>query len=445
MENFNKKMIRSLILILVLFLPFNFHYIFNFNTTQNISFFKENLQYSIYFFDVIFLLTLFFWLRIKIIKKSLAKFIKSNKLLWFLTAYLLFNTFLISTNSFISLYNSLRTLELLIFFLILIEIIDSQKYWQKILAVIFFSGIIQSIIALFQFLIQKSLGLKYLGESLLSPQILGVAKLEVSGEKFIRAYGTFPHPNLLAIFLFLSLTLGIFLFINREKLLINLNKFHLLGGIALISIGILNTFSRSIWLITTFLVLFLIIRYCGSTSWQTIISNLKLKKSIPYFAIIFTFLVLFFGILYQFIQPRICYQNCQDQSLILRQKYSNFSQQIIRNNLLTGIGIGQFTSVFSIINPYNLDKWDIQPVHNLYLLITSEIGLLGLILILLFFLSKADFHFFKNPLLAFLFLSFLMIAFFDHYFWTIPQGQFILWLTLALLVGWGKMKDSTKY
>jgi O-antigen ligase len=342
---------------------------------------------------------------------------------------------------FISLYNSLRILEVLILFLILTEITASQKYWQKILAVIFFSGIAQSIIALFQFLFQKSLGLKYLGESLLNPQILGVAKLEVNGEKFVRAYGTFPHPNLLGIFLFLSLILGIYLFLNRKKLLISLNRLYLLGGIALILIGILVTFSRSIWFITFLLGLLLVLRY----SQNLIRPDFKIKNSVLYIAVTFFFFLIIFGIFYQFIYSRICYQNCQDQSLILRQKYSNFSQQIIQNNSLLGIGMGQFSSYFETVNPYNLDKWDIQPVHNMYLLITSEVGLIGLALILLFFLNKADFRFFKNPLLAFLFLAFLIIAFFDHYFWTLPQGQFILWLTLALLVSWGKMKDSIKY
>jgi O-antigen ligase len=380
-------------------------------------------------------------LRKKIIEKSLLNFIKSNKLLWFLVIYLLLNTFLISMDPFISLYNSLRILEVLILFLILTEITASQKYWQKILAVIFFSGIAQSIIALFQFLFQKSLGLKYLGESFLSPQILGVAKLEVNGEKFVRAYGTFPHPNLLGIFLFLSLILGIYLFLNRKKLLISLNRLYLLGGIALILIGILVTFSRSIWFITFLLGLLLVLRY----SQNLIRPDFKLKNSVLYIAVTFFFFLIIFGIFYQFIYSRICYQNCQDQSLILRQKYSNFSQQIIQNNSLLGIGMGQFSSYFETVNPYNLDKWDIQPVHNMYLLITSEVGLIGLALILLFFLNKADFRFFKNPLSAFLFLAFLIIAFFDHYFWTLPQGQFILWLTLALLVSWGKMRNSIKY
>lgn len=430
-------MVRSLILILLLFLPFNFHFIFNFHATQNILFFKETLQYSIYFFDVIFLFILFFWLRKKIIEKSLKKFIKNNRLFLILAIYLLFNTFFISSHSSVSLYSSLRIIEVLLFFIILVETINSQKYWEKFLAVIFFSGIIQSILGLFQFLFQKSLGLKYLGESVLSPQILGVAKLETNGEKFIRTYGTFPHPNLLGIFLFLSLALGIYLFIHRETIKLNLNKFYLLGGIFLISIGILLTFSRSIWLITSILGLVLTIIY----SRNLFKPDFKLKKAAIYSAVIFSFLLIFFGIFYQFISPRICYQNCQDQSLDFRQKYLDFSQEIIRNNPLFGIGIGQFSSNFYALNPHNLNEWDIQPVHSLYLLITSEIGLIGLVLILLFFLNKSNLHFLKKPFLAYLFLALLLIAFFDHYFWTLPQGQFIFWLTLALLVSFSKIKE----
>jgi O-antigen ligase len=436
----NKKIIINLILILVFILPFNFYYIFNFSTIKEVLFFKETLQYSIYAFDIVFLFILFFWLKEKIKNNSIEKFIKNNWFLWLLVFYFLFNSFFVSLNPFSSLYNSLRILEVLVFFLILVNTIKSKQFLEKIFSVIFISGIIQSIIAFFQFIFQKSLGLKYLGETVLSPQILGIAKIEDNGEKFIRAYGTFPHPNLLGIFLFLSLFCGIYLFLHNKKFKTPALKFFLPLCFFIILIGILLTFSRSIWLITFLLGLTIILRY----SKNLFKPDFRIKNSVIYIFIIFSFTVIILLVFSKVISIRICYQNCQDQSLIFREIYLNFSQKIIQNNFLTGIGIGQFTSFFKEINPYNLPEWNLQPVHNFYLLITSELGIIGLLLLIFFIISKISFSFFKKSLLEFLFVAFLFVAFFDHYFWTLPQGQFIFWLTLALLTSSSRIKEVIK-
>jgi O-antigen ligase len=136
--------------------------------------------------------------------------------------------------------------------------------------------------------------------------------------------------------------------------------------------------------------------------------------------------------------------------------------------------------------PQKLEIWQFQPVHNVFLLILSELGLVGLGLFV-WFLFKV-FHacppekcstparrvivprgtitggwnifgrvehfkchsglvpesrkilnqvqddkkiiFFKSILLAFIF-----IMLFDHYLWDIQQGQILLWLTFGLIVG----------
>ncbi|HLG25846.1 MAG TPA: hypothetical protein VI588_03605, partial [Candidatus Gracilibacteria bacterium] len=98
----------------------------------------------------------------------------------------------------------------------------------------------QAGIAIFQYLFQHSLGLQILGEAALSPDTPGVAKMDVGGEKLIRAYGTFPHPNVLAG----GLTAALFLSWHWLK-----NTFWLrVGVVALLSAALLLTFSRSAFL-----------------------------------------------------------------------------------------------------------------------------------------------------------------------------------------------------
>jgi len=53
------------------------------------------------------------------------------------------------------------------------------------------------------------LGLQLLGESFLAPHLSGVAKISTEQGLVMRAYGTFPHPNILATFLIISIFAGI--------------------------------------------------------------------------------------------------------------------------------------------------------------------------------------------------------------------------------------------
>jgi len=450
--NINKK-IELLLLTLVFIIPFNFHYILNFSAVQDFQFFSESLKYSLYLFDVLFLVIALFWFHQKYKEEKLLRLFKSNLILLLIIVYLIWNSFEISFNLISSLYISYRLAEILFLFLIFIDFVKNKKFLNQIIYLIFISGVAQSVIALFQFIFQKSLGLKYLGESVLTPQILGVAKLEIAGEKFIRSYGTFPHPNLLGAFLLMSLLSGLYLTLNHNPKIpfslplkfrkINLTtkskilfaKTHFFLGLILILSGILSSFSRSVWLIAAIISLFLALRY----SRYLFAKKYPLKYSLLAVAIIITLLIGFS----RFIPSRLCLGNCQDNSSTLRTEYSNFCKEnILRNNYWFGVGAGQFTIIFKIINPRNLPSYNIQPIHNLYLLTWSEIGLIGLILLILFIIKNfQNFKFSKkSEIFILLFLGFLFLGFFDHYFWSLPQGQLIFWLALALLVISGKIK-----
>ena len=81
------------------------------------------------------------------------------------------------------------------------------------------------------------------------------------------------------------------------------------------------------------------------------------------------------------------------------------------------------------------------PVHNIFILIASEIGILGLGTFILFLASLIgggikDF-FRGNSLLTYslLLITFyiLLISMYDHYFWTLQQGSLMFWIVLGLL------------
>jgi hypothetical protein len=82
-----------------------------------------------------------------------------------------------------------------------------DKQPVDILWIIVGLGLIQAIIGILQFILQRSVGLFWLFESHIAPGIDGVAKIVIGGEKYIRAYGLFPHPNILGGFLLISIIL----------------------------------------------------------------------------------------------------------------------------------------------------------------------------------------------------------------------------------------------
>lgn len=74
--------------------------------------------------------------------------------------------------------------------------------------------------------------------------------------------------------------------------------------------------------------------------------------------------------------------------------YNNVSCETISHNFMTGFGLGTFIFQIDDYSEDNnrilslsehsakssLEHWEYQPVHNIYLLITSEIGIIGFII-----------------------------------------------------------------
>ncbi|MCI0421606.1 MAG: hypothetical protein L0312_20670, partial [Acidobacteria bacterium] len=108
-----------------------------------------------------------------------------------------------------------------------------------------------------------------------------------------------------------------------------------------------------------------------------------------------------------------------------------------------------FVSWFMFFFP-GLSRHLYQPAHNIYLLIYSELGIVG-IAAFLFFLGLLFWQYrkkgnLKSPApdalagagglgLAAVLLSFLFIGFFDHFPWTLQQGRLILWGILGAVAG----------
>ena len=104
------------------------------------------------------------------------------------------------------------------------------------------------------------------------------------------------------------------------------------------------------------------------------------------------------------------------------------------DNPLTGVGLNNFTISMEKYGYVTAATRFLQPVHNIYLLILSETGLLGLaaFIYLLYkgwtlFIDKVQ----PCHLSLLILLILLFLGLFDHYFFTLQQGLLLLTILLA--------------
>lgn len=383
----------------------------------------------------------------------------------------------------ISFYRDLKIIEFAFLSIYVAKNFYTVRKIVKPLLIIVIAGIIQSIIAIAQIITQHSLGLKILGESFISPSILGVAKIGINGETFIRAYGTFPHPNILAGFLVFAIIITIILRVytktiitpsidhknvtlSTSKTSLSLNTYNkfLLLSFVLLNITLILTFSRSAWF--SMVLSYLLILICIKNNyiyWPNLIIK-EIFKITPLLLILLIILV-------PLIALRL-YKIDDNSAISDRIFYNNIALSIISTHPLEGVGIGSSVPETQAFSPITLNYWQYQPAHNIFLLIFAELGLFGIILFIVFIhslfyykqrkkvLTSAFYRILyrmfhvkqfnnidpaipnkKNSpnltiqlLLKFILFAFLIIALFDHYFWTIQQGQIIFWLAIGYIL-----------
>ncbi len=330
-------------------------------------------------------------------------------------------------------YSFVRLTELLLIFFYFRQ--NFKNFSAENLFVVFLlAGVFQAVLAIGQFFKQASFGLKWLGEAPLSRDIAGVAKIDFLGQKIIRAYGTFPHPNLLAIFLAVVLLVFVAYILKRGF------QSWQIAPLGIVYLGLLTSFAR-LAIILTLVALILIFGY---ELWRKI--NRKRVLGLMFLFVVFSALA--FSFVGNVVRQRFnVSQTINSQAVDLRVYYNKIGWEVFKQNPW-GVGVGNFVPVFK--NNLNrlgvkLDDWMFQPIHNLYLLIAVELGFVGVVVFLWFLWEMlrrilSDFRGELRVLFLLIFCAFLIQGFFDHYFWTLQQGRLIFWAVLGIMAGYSDEK-----
>ena len=296
----------------------------------------------------------------------------------------------------ITFYKLLKAFEVLSLYIIFKNLKINKKV---IISALLSSTLIQVFLSLFHVINRSSIQsfFYYLGERYISGSMPGIAKASLNGVEIMRPYGTFSHPNSMA---------GFYLLIYSFVLGLNFKKNQIIKNVLLLlfSFLILISFSKSaIFSLIIVNIIYVLIMY---------------KKSICKFCTVARVFILFFLSLVFFLAKT------DPLSILKRAELIKNSVLLIEKYPLTGVGLGNYLiAQDSIISKSTF--LIPQPVHNIFLLIITEVGIfLGLGI---FYLIFKYFYEFKNIYsLVFCFCAILITGSLDHYWITLQQNLLLL-------------------
>ncbi len=174
---------------------------------------------------------------------------------------------------------------------------------------------------------------------------------------------------------------------------------------------------------------------------SSLFKQIKIHKKRPIiFLVYFCLLALIVGALFYIpVLPRLEGTNFAEEAITQRADLFKSTLIIIKNHPLFGIGLLNFLPGISHIQKPLSPTLYLQPVHNIFLLVTAEIGIIGVgfFLWFLFKTYKRLMRCLKNQknlslILLILLSVILILGMFDHYWLTLQQGQLLFALILGL-------------
>jgi O-antigen ligase len=399
--------------------------------------YRDYMDFILFASDVLVLVTLLLWFLALVIEKRKFNFgpVFLSLPLAALTVIVIISS-VTSIDVPLSVYNSARVLVLDVFYLYIVNEIQSLA-WVAFPAAI--QSIIQAIVGILQTLDNHSLGLRALGELELDPAWSGVSIVWAAGVRSLRAYGLSDHPNILGgCFAFSMLLLAAWYLDAKPHL-----RGFIAGAFALAALGLLLTFSRSAWLALA----------SGSIAMILLLLRTRHTRAVLDFAglTIGACLIVLPFIFYDasYLDVRINQLNetnrvsIESRSIAERIALAGAANQIFADRPLLGVGVGALPQAVRLYFPEF--EFFFEPAHIAMLEAAAETGIFGALAY--FVLSVApwialwwnrkqiDFSIALIGASAAL-LAITVVGVFDYYPWLLSPGrlwQWTLWGLWAVL------------
>lgn len=349
-------------------------------------------------------------------------------------------------------------LHLWLIALFLIATASAAPPLKSIFAILVISLLLNSAIGGAQVALQGSIGLEQLGEFSLDAAKSGISVIQAGAVRWLRPYGLLPHPNVYAGVLITGLFAAAAWSLSSQRWQSVLGTSAFLAGLWMLFL----TFSRGAWLgfgagvvaIVPLVVKRLNLRYAHKVDltphpplrtwrWRAAVKN-TLLSLLPIFLLSVLAGAVFLWLYHPLVLARAGagLENTEMRSIADRIVYTNIAWDAIQNRPITGVGAGNFAWYASHYLFYNTD-YDLKGdnVHNVLLMVWSELGVVGLGLFVLMVLfgiiatiqniRRSNYGLTRIALLGAT-IAFLVIGLFDHYPVTLIHGQ-VMWLGLLAL------------
>ena len=413
---------------------------------------------TVYLTDILIILLLVLWLasssRLKNRESTVPTSSRGPGLKHPLTVFLLLllPSVILAASPLPAMYKWFKFFELSLFALWIKRHIELKIHLSSITKTLAFAVLFQSLLALTQWLNQSSaFGFWLFGEQPYTDATLGIDKITwFDGSLKVPPLGTTPHPNVLGGFLAVTLPLIL------QGL--SLKAFKLIASVLGVT-ALFLTFSLSAWL--GFLLIGLpAVFFFGRPTlypklrakqlalikdlprfyfWQDQLENpaganpatnfYRVTKLIAFYAGVLLLLLIFAQNL-SFLAPQ--------SSFSRRSQLTQMAVSMIKDSPLTGVGLNNFTVVMDHYGLIPATTRFLQPVHNIYLLMLAETGILGFsgFVWLLFYplyraIKQKTITDYRLPITVYLLLLFLGL--FDHYPITLQPGLLLLFLLSSLI------------
>ncbi len=320
--------------------------------------------------------------------------------------FLAFFSVIISFDRPATLFASLHLFEGLA---ILFLFITAFSYHELRLA--FLAGaLVQAAIGLVQVALQHVYPSPWLGVAAHFPETAGTSVVEAGDERFLRAYGTLPHPNILGGMLTIAI-------LSSRSVFRRFSIVSVATSLTLAA-GLFFSFSRLAWLA---LAVGLLAQWIWARRDAVFVKN----------AVTVVGAMLLLSALFSpFVFTRLAASGrLEVKSVATRITSIKDALAIIKREPFAGVGVGAFTAAVHEQIDASRGGYELEPPHSAFVAIFAELGVFGFLLSvwLVCLLIVSAWRCGKIGLAA----ALIIFALFDHWAWTTYAGILVFW------VGWG--------
>lgn len=308
----------------------------------------------------------------------------------------------------------------------------SDRPLRQYVVALVLGGVLNALLAVWQFLTQTSFASTLLGISAHPASQPGVSVVETGIGRHLRAYGLSPHPNVLGGHVAFALLGAGWLYLDGVK-----GKLRptLLGAIGLLALALAFSFSRAAWLGYAVVALVgLLARYRRMPE--------DVRERVKHVVLAHAAVaVLVFAVSAPIVATRLgSGTRLERMSIDQRAVAAYRSAELLKTHYAAGVGIGNMpAAAYEELRPRG-NAYGYEPAHHVGLLVAVELGFFGFMMLLgavVVWFGDAIRLFRRStrPLIrgaALMPLLFVIIGFFDHYPFSLYAGTMLVGAAFGL-------------